>query len=165
AVLPDNAAPRHFSFHPNGKWAYAINESAMSVTAFDYDAKKGALKEIHTVSTIPGEKKNGYSTAEVVVHPSGKFVYGSNRGQNSIAVFTVDQETGKLTRVQNQAKAVKTRRNLAIDPTGKYCLVANQSGGDVLVFAVDEKTGKLEPTEHKVEIANAVCVRFLSWPR
>jgi len=165
AVLPDNAAPRHFSFHPSGKYAYAINESAMSVTAFTYDAKKGELKEIHTVSTIPGEKKNGYSTAEVVVHPSGKFVYGSNRGQNSIAVFSVDQKSGKLTRVQNQGKGVKTPRNFAIDPTGKYCLVANQDGGDVLVFTVDEKTGKLGPTEHRVEVYQPVCVRFLAWPR
>lgn len=165
AVLPSNAAPRHFSFHPNGKWAYAINESAMSVTAFDYDAKKGELKEIHTVSSIPGDKKSGYSTAEVIVHPSGKFVYGSNRGQNSIAVFTVDEKTGKLTRVQNQGKGVQTPRNFAIDPTGKYCLVANQDGGSVIVFAVDQKTGMLEPTEHKVAVDRPVCVRFLAWPR
>jgi 6-phosphogluconolactonase len=165
AALPDKAAPRHFSFHPNGKWAYVINESAMSVTAFDYDAKKGELKEIHTVSSIPGEKKDGYSTAEVVVHPSGKFVYGSNRGQNSIAVFSVDQKTGKLTRVQNQGKNVKTPRNFAIDPTGKYCLVANQDGGNVIVFKVDQEAGKLEPTDYKVEVSNPVCVRFLAWPR
>ena len=107
----------------------------------------------------------GGSTAEVVVHPSGKFVYGSNRGHDSIAVFAVDAKTGKLTHVENQGKGIKTPRNFAIDPSGKYCLVANQDGDSVIVFRVDQETGKLTPTDVKVEIDQPVCVRLPAWPR
>ena len=158
------AAPRHFAFHPDGKHAYVINESALSITAFDYDGKKGTLTEVQTIPTVPKGWKGG-STAEVVVHPSGKFVYGSNRGHDSIAVFAVDAMSGKLTHVENQAKGVKTPRNFAIDPSGKYCLVANQDSHSVIVFRVDPETGKLSPTGVKVEIDQPVCVRFLAWPR
>lgn len=162
--LKANAAPRHFAFHPDGKHAYAINESALSISVFDYDAKKGTLTEVQTIPTVPEGWKKG-STAEVVVHPSGKFVYGSNRGHDSIAVFKVDASTGKLTHVENQGKGVSTPRNFAIDPTGKYCLVANQDKHTVIVFKVNQETGKLEPTDVKVEIGSPVCVRFLAWPR
>jgi 6-phosphogluconolactonase len=161
--LKAGAAPRHFSFHPSGKYAYAINESGLSITAFSYDAKKGVLEEVQTISTVPEGWKKG-STAEVVVHPSGKFVYGSNRGHDSIAVFVVDRETGKLTHVENQGMGIKTPRNFAIDPSGKYCLVANQDSHSVIVFKVNQETGKLEPTDVKVEIGRPVCVRFLAWP-
>jgi 6-phosphogluconolactonase len=164
AELPPGAAPRHFSFHPSGKYAYVINESALTITAFRYDDKAGALEEIQTISTVPPGWKKG-STAEVVVHPSGKFVYGSNRGHDSIAVFSVDEKTGKLTHVENQGKDIKTPRNFAVDPTGKFCLVANQDADSVLVFKVDQKTGKLEPTDVKVEVGKPVCLRFLAWPR
>jgi len=158
------AAPRHFAFHPDGKHAYVINESALSITAFDYDGKKGTLTEIQTISTVPPGWKGG-STAEVVVHPSGKFVYGSNRGHDSIAVFAVDAKSGKLTHVENQGTGIKTPRNFAIDPSGKFCLVANQDSHSVIVFRVDPDTGKLSPTGVKVEIDQPVCVRFLAWPR
>jgi 6-phosphogluconolactonase len=164
AALPAGAAPRHFAFHPDGKHAYVINESALSITAFNYDPTKGALEEIQTISTVPAGWKKG-STAEVVVHPSGKFVYGSNRGHDSIAVFAVDAGTGKLTHVENQGKGIKTPRNFAIDPSGKFCLVANQDSHSVIVFRVDAATGKLEPTGVKVDIGRPVCLRFLSWPR
>ena len=162
--LKPSAGPRHFAFHPDGKHAYVINESALSITAFDYDGKKGTLAEVQTIPTVPKGWKGG-STAEVVVHPSGKFVYGSNRGHDSIAVFAVDAMSGKLTHVENQAKGVKTPRNFAIDPSGKYCLVANQDSHSVIVFRVDPETGKLSPTGVKVEIDQPVCVRFLAWPR
>jgi 6-phosphogluconolactonase len=163
AELKPNAAPRHFAFHPDGKHAYVINESALGVTAFRYDESKGSLEEIQTISTVPEGWTKG-STAEVVVHPSGKFVYGSNRGHDSIAVFKVDPKTGKLTHVENQGKDVKTPRNFAVDPTGAYCLVANQDSHSVIVFKVDRETGKLEPTDVKVEIGRPVCIRFLPWP-
>jgi 6-phosphogluconolactonase len=162
--LPAGAAPRHFAFHPGGKYAYAINESALSITAFRYDADRGRLEPIQTISTVPAGWRKG-STAEVVVHPSGKFVYGSNRGHDSIAVFQVDAKTGKLTHVENQGKGIKTPRNFAIDPSGKFCLVANQDAHSVLVFKVGPETGKLEPTDVKVSIGRPVCVRFLAWPR
>lgn len=162
AELKPNAAPRHFAFHPDGKHAYVINEAQLTVTAFDYDAEKGELKEIQTISTVPAGWKKG-STAEVVVHPSGKWVYGSNRGHDSIAMFSVDQKTGKLTSLGQQGKGIKEPRNFAVDPTGKFCLVANQNSDSVIVFKIDQETGKLEPTEIKVEIGNPVCLRFLAW--
>jgi 6-phosphogluconolactonase len=162
--LPPRAAPRHFAFHPGGKYAYVINESALSITAFRYDASKGSLTAMQTIPTVPEGWKKG-STAEVVVHPSGKFVYGSNRGHDSIAVFKVDPKTGKLTHVENQGKGIKTPRNFAVDPSGKYCLVANQDTHSVLAFKVDPETGKLEPTDVKVNIGRPVCLRFLAWPR
>jgi 6-phosphogluconolactonase len=162
AELKPGAAPRHFAFHPGGKYAYVINESALSITAFHYDKGKGLLEEIQTISTVPDGWKKG-STAEVVVHPSGKFVYGSNRGHDSIAVFSADPETGKLTHVENQSKGIKEPRNFAIDPTGKYCLVANQNSDSMIVFKVNPETGKLEPTDVKVAIGRPVCVRFLAW--
>jgi 6-phosphogluconolactonase len=163
AELPPKAAPRHFAFHPGGKYAYVINEAALSITAFRYDPEKGALTEVQTISTVPPGWKKG-STAEVVVHPSGKFVYGSNRGHDSIAVFRVDAATGKLTHVENQGKGVKTPRNFAVDPTGRFCLVANQDAHSVIVFKVNQETGRLEPTDVKVEIGRPVCLRFLPWP-
>ena len=98
------------------------------------------------------------------MHPSGKFVYGSNRGQNSIAVFQVDQKTGKLTRVQNQGKDVKTRRNFGIHPTGKWLIVANQDGNSLVVFKIDPETGALEPTEHRLEVPAPVCVKMMTPP-
>lgn len=164
AELPAGAAPRHFAFHPTGKYAYVINEAALSITVFRYDADKGVLHTIQTISTVPPGWKGG-STAEVVVHPSGKFVYGSNRGHDSIAVFSVEAKTGMLTSVENQGTGVKTPRNFALDPTGRWCLVANQDGRSVIVFAVDPRTGKLTSTAEKVEIDSPVCVRFLAWPR
>ncbi len=161
-ALAPGAGPRHFAFHPNGKFAYVINELGSTLTALSYDAKTGKLEELQTVSTLPegGHKSNG--TAEVVVHPSGKFVYGSNRGHDSIAIFQVDETTGKLTPAGHQGKGVKVPRNFAIDPTGTWCLVANQGAGTVLVFRVDPKTGALEPTGYKVDIPAPVCVRFLA---
>ncbi|MFO0925510.1 MAG: lactonase family protein [Gemmataceae bacterium] len=161
AVKP-GAGPRHFAFHPSGKFAYVINELDSTVTAFRYDAAAGALEAIDSVSTLPKGYKGNTSTAEVVVHPSGQFVYGSNRGQNSIAVFTVDAETGKLTPAGRQGKDVKVPRNFAIDPTGSFCLVANQDGHSVVVFRIDAKTGALTPTGHQARIDAPVCVRFLS---
>ena len=154
------AGPRHFAFHPDGKHAYVINEMAMTVTVFDYDADKGVLKPVQTVTTLPKDAKGtGYSTAEVVVHPSGKFLYGSNRGHNSIAVFAIDPKTGQLTPTGHQGKDIKTPRNFIVDPTGKYLLVANQSGDSVIVFQIDPKTGALTPTEYKVEVGAPVCLR------
>jgi 6-phosphogluconolactonase len=163
--LAKGAGPRHFAFHPSGKFAYVINELDLTITAMTYDAAKGLLTPVQSVSTVPDGAKPGYSTAEVVVHPSGKFVYGSNRGQNSIAVFTVDQQTGKLTPAGHQGKDVKTPRNFAVDPTGKYLLVANQDGDSLVVFRIDQQTGALEPTGIRAEVQRPVCVRFVAVPK
>ena len=156
------AGPRHFAFHPSGKFAYVINEMQCSVTAFAYDAAKGALTPIQTVTTLPnGFDGKNYSTAEVQVHPSGKFLYGSNRGHHSIAEFSIDAETGKLTPIGHQRENIKTPRNFGIDPTGQYVIVANQDGGSLVVFSVDQSTGRLKPTGHQVAVSRPVCVKFI----
>lgn len=159
SVAP-GSGPRHFAFHPSGKYGYVCNEMTSGVTAFAWDAAKGSLTELQTLSTLPHEVK-GNSTAEVQVHPSGKFVYVSNRGHNSIAVFTVDQATGKLTAAGHQAENIKIPRNFGIDPTGTYLLVCNQDGDSVIVHKIDQTTGKLTPVGEPVPAPTPVCVKFL----
>jgi len=159
--LAKGAGPRHFAFHPSGKYAYVINELDLTVTAMSYDAAKGALKVVKTVSTLPGPKEKGQSTAEVVVHPSGKWLYGSNRGHNTIAIFAIDEKTGELTPVGHQGKDIKTPRNFAIDPTGTFLIVANQDGDSLVMFRINQKTGELTPTDQRVEVPRPVCVRFV----
>lgn len=161
SVAP-GAGPRHFAFHPTGKYAYVINEISNTITAMSYDAKTGKLAEIQTITTLPEGFKGTSYTAEVVVHPTGKFVYGSNRRHDSIAIFQVDEATGKLTAAGHQGKNVKEPRNFAIDPTGAWCLVGNQNGGTVEVFKIDGKTGALTLTGEHAHIAAPVCVRFLA---
>jgi 6-phosphogluconolactonase len=158
------SGPRHFAFHPDGKHAYVINELVCTVTAFDYNAGKGTLKEIETKTTLPHKMKPGYSTAEVQVHPSGKFLYGSNRGHDSIAVFAIDPATGKLTSVQHEPTQGKTPRNFGIDPTGTYLLAANQDSDNIVVFRIDPKTGRLTAAGQMVEVPMPVCVKFLAAP-
>jgi 6-phosphogluconolactonase len=155
------SGPRHFAFHPNGRYAYVINELANTVTAMTYDSDKGVLEPIQTISTLPEGYDKPTWTAEVQVHPSGKFLYGSNRGHNSIAVFTIDERTGKLTAAGQQVEGIKTPRNFGIDPTGKFALVANQDGDSVLVFRIDDQTGVLQATGAKVEVGKPVCVKFM----
>jgi 6-phosphogluconolactonase len=155
------AGPRHFAFHPSGKYAYVINEMQSTITALKYDPERGVLKVLETQPTIPKEPKVNNSTAEVQVHPSGKFVYGSNRGHNSIAIFRFVEDSGKLVPVGRQGKGIKTPRNFGIDPTGKYLLVANQDGDSVIVFRINQKTGELTPTDSKVEVPKPVCVKFM----
>lgn len=160
---PPGTGPRHFAWHPGGKFAYINGESNMTVLACAYDAERGELTQKQVLSTLPADvEKKGGSTAETVVHPSGKFAYVSNRDPyNSIAIFRVDPETGLLTAAGHQGTGIKTPRNFAIEPTGRYMLVANQSGGNVLVFRIDPATGGLEPTGASVAVGSPVCVRFM----
>ncbi len=156
--------PRHFAFHPNGRFAYVNNELTSSVTALEYNADRGVLAKLHTLSTLP-EPTRGNSTAETVVHPSGKFLYVSNRGHNSIAVFGIDQQTGRLTASGHQGEGIRVPRNFNVDPSGKWLLVANQQGNNVNVFSIDQESGTLTPTETSVRVSNPVCIRFLARPR
>ncbi len=165
ASVAPGAGPRHFAFHPSGKYAYLINELANTVTAFSYNAEQGTLKEIQTITTLPADFKDKSYTAEVVCHPSGKFLYCSNRGHDSLAIFTIDSETGKLTAVGHEPTQGKTPRNFAIDPTGTYVLAANQGSDTSVVFRIDPKTGKLTATDQKVEVPAPVCVRFVEAPK
>jgi 6-phosphogluconolactonase len=158
------SGPRHFAFHPSGRYAYVINELANTVTAFRYDAGRGRLETLQTVSTLPKGFKGKSYTAEVVVHPSGKFLYGSNRGHDSIAVFRVDTKSGKLTPAGHQGTDVKTPRNFIVDPAGKFLLVANQDAGSVIVFSIHPTTGALSPTGHSAEVPSPVCLRLTPAP-
>jgi 6-phosphogluconolactonase len=159
--LKPGSGPRHFAFHPNGKFAYVINELACTVTAFAYEPASGMLSEIQTIPTLPADFGGSSSCAEVRVHPNGKFLYGSNRGHDSIAVYRIDPAKGTLTFVEHETADIKTPRNFNIDPTGKFCLVANQGSDSVVVFRIDAQTGALEPTGHKISVGKPVCVRFL----
>jgi 6-phosphogluconolactonase len=160
--VASGAGPRHFSFHPDGKHAYVINEMLLTVTAFDYDPQRGTLKEIQTISTVPeGVDRKGLSTAEVQVHPSGNFLYGSNRGHNTIAMFSIDPQTGRLTAIGHQSTGGKTPRNFGIDPSGRFLLAANQDSDTIVVFRINTNTGRLEPTGQTVEVPKPVCVKFV----
>ncbi|MFH1718254.1 MAG: lactonase family protein, partial [Planctomycetota bacterium] len=159
--LKPGAGPRHFAFGADGRYAYVINELDCTVTAFAYDAASGALTPIQSIATLP-ESFDGSSTcAEVRVHPGGRFLYGSNRGHDSIAVYRIDPDKGTLTFAEHETADIKTPRNFNIDPTGKFCLVANQGSDSVVVFSVDASTGALEPTGQKVSVGRPVCIRFL----
>jgi 6-phosphogluconolactonase len=161
ASLPPGSGPRHFAWHPNGKFAYVCSEMTSMVTALAYDAAKGELAILNTLSTLPAPHK-GNSTAETVVHPNGKFVYVSNRGHNSIATFAIDGATGKIKALGHQGEGIKTPRNFNIDPSGKWMVVANQDGDSLIVFAINPETGELKPTGQKVEVGAPVCVKFVS---
>ena len=163
--LKPGSGPRHFTFHPNGKLAYVINELAGTVTAFAYESASGALSEIQTITTLPADFHGSNGCAEVRVHPSGKFLYGSNRGHDSIAVYRIDPAKGTLTLVEFETADIKTPRNFNIDPTGAFCLVANQGSDSVVVFRIDPQTGALEPTSNRISVGKPVCIRFLRTSR
>jgi len=164
ATVPPGSGPRHFAFHPSGNFAFVNNEMLMTVTTFAYDAEKGALTAVETVSTLPeaDRGKEGFSTAETVAHPNGKVVYVSNRTHDTIAVFTCDPATGKLTLIQNAPAEGQIPRNFNLDPTGKWMIVAHQNSNTAALFKVDAETGKLTFTDKKVQVGGCVCVRFLA---
>ncbi|MEX2080337.1 MAG: lactonase family protein, partial [Dehalococcoidia bacterium] len=154
ADVPAGGGPRHFAFHPNGRFAYVNNEMTLTVTGFSYDAATGALKPIETLSTLPpgvGVDPK-FSTAETAVHPSGKFVYVSNRGHDTIACFRCDEATGKLTFIECAPAGVQIPRNFGIDPTGKWMITAGQNSHNVAVFAIDQETGKIKATGQVAEV-------------
>lgn len=163
AAVKPGAGPRHFAFHPSGKFAFVINELQCTVTAFSYNAKEGFLQELQTISTLPptSSVERGFSTAEIVAHPSGQFLYGSNRGHDSIVVYSVNPRSGRLSYVENASTQGKTPRNFNIDPTGGYLFAANQGSDSVVVFRIDTATGKLTPTGTTIEVGTPVCIRFL----
>ena len=158
--LTPGSGPRHFVFHPEGRFAWVINEMTRTVTAFSYDASTGSLTRVQTVSTVPGGFAAG-STAEIRVHPSGRFLYGSNRGHDSIAVFKIDQSTGRLTRIQNQSTLGQTPRNFNLTPNGSFLLAENQKTHSVVVFRVDSESGALTETGHQIQVDSPVCIRML----
>ncbi len=160
-LLP-GAGPRHFAFHPQGDRAYVNNEMTSTITALRYAPEAGALQETQTLSTLPaGAEQPNNSTAEVQVHPSGRFVYVSNRGHDSIAGYEIESGSGNLTSLGNTPTGGHTPRNFGIDPTGQYLLAANQGTDNVVVFKIDAETGKLTPTGQEIKVGSPVCVKFL----
>ena len=141
-----------------------INESGSSVTAFDYNARLGVLDPIHTLPTLPEDYEGRNSTAEIVAHPSGKFVYGSNRGHNSIAIFSVNQATGRLTAVGRESTQGGPPRNFAVDPTGTYLLAENRRSNTIVVFRINQQTGELTYTGTTVALPSPVCIKMLPLP-
>ncbi|MEZ4620495.1 MAG: lactonase family protein [Caldilineaceae bacterium] len=163
AETPKGAGPRHFDFHPTAPIAYVINELDSTVTVFRYTDVTGALDPIQSISTLPAGFDGRSHCADIHVHPTGKFVYGSNRGHDSLAIFTVDQTTGKLTATGHESTGGKVPRNFAIDPSGSFLLAANQNSDNVVVFRINLATGQLTPTGYELTVPTPVCLKF--WAR
>jgi 6-phosphogluconolactonase len=158
--LADGAGPRHFEFHPNGKWAYLVEELSGNVTAFNYE--KGKLKNLQTVSSLPAGFNKMFTTADIHVSKDGKFLYSSIRdSSNTLAVFKIDQKSGQLSIVGHQSTLGKTPRNFNFDPSGDYLLVANQNSDSIVVFKIDRNTGLLSDTGNRVDVGNPVCIKWI----
>jgi 6-phosphogluconolactonase len=161
AKADPGAGPRHFALHPNGGFGYVINEMGSTVSVFGYDAAGGALHPLQTISTLPKEFTGLNEDAEIQVHPSGKFLYASNRGHDSIAVFTIDQKRGTLSLVEHAPTKGKTPRNFEIAPGGSLLFAANEESNSIVIFRIDQQTGRLTPTGKALTISQPVCVKFV----
>jgi len=155
------AGPRHLAFHPNGKFAFLINELDSTLLVLSYDDRKGTFKELQTVSTLPQGFSGESTCADVQVSPSGAFAYGSNRGHDSLVIYRIDQRTGRLHYVGHEPTRGKTPRHFGVDPTGRFLLAANQDTDTIVTFRIEQQTGKLLPTGHVTEVPTPVCVKFL----
>jgi 6-phosphogluconolactonase len=164
ASVPPGSGARHLAFHPDGRTVYVINELLSTITTFSYDAATGALQPLQTLSTLPNGYKKANAAAEVRVHPSGRFAYGSNRGHDSIAIFSVDPASGTLTPVGYQPTGGKTPRSFSIDPTGTYLLAANQDSDTITLFRIDPQTGLLTPLGKPVAVPTPVCIEMMPAP-
>ncbi len=155
------AGPRHVAFHPGGRFAYLINELDSTVTALAYDGRKGAFRELQVLSTLPADFRGASACSDIQVSPSGVFVYGSNRGHDSIVIYKVDQRTGRLACVGHESTQGKTPRGFGIDPTGKFLLAGNQDTDTIVTFRIHPQTGRLQPTGHVTPVPTPVCVKFM----
>jgi len=161
AKAAPGAGPRHFAFAPNGKFAYVLAEMGNTVTAFAYDASAGVLNSLQTISTIPKDFTKLNEDAEIAVYLSGKFLYASNRGHDSITVFAIDPNKGTLTLVEYASTKGASPRSFEIDPTGKLLFAANEKSDNIVVFHIDQKTGHLTPTGKVLDVSQPVCVKFV----
>jgi len=166
--IKPGAGPRHFAFSPDSQYAYLINELDSTLITFAYDAGSGRLQELQTLSTLPEgldpaqDIQGGMNhCADIHVSPSGKFVYGSNRGHDSIAIFQVEPENGKISPIGHEPTQGKTPRNFALDPTGAFLLVANQDTDTIVTFRIEQKTGQLYPTGHITTVPTPVCIKMI----
>lgn len=158
--LPDGSGPRHFVFHPSGKWAYLVQELSGTVTAFHYE--KGKLDSIQMISTLPSDFHSSFTSADIHVSKDGNFLYASNRdSSNTIAVFRIDKKQGTLTSVGDQSTLGKTPRNFNFDPSGNFLLAANQNSDEIVVFRIDKKTGLLTDTGKRMAVGKPVCLKWI----
>jgi 6-phosphogluconolactonase len=160
AEVRPGSGPRHLALHPNGRFVYVINEQGGSITAFDYDVARGTLRELQTISTLPEGFGGQNACADVHVHPSGAFVYGSNRGHDSLAIFAVDPQTGRLASRGHHSTLGQTPRNFTIYPDGSLLLVANQGSDNVVAFRVDGRTGQLGAIGVVAETPTPSCLQL-----
>jgi 6-phosphogluconolactonase len=156
------AGPRHFAFHPGSRFVYVTNEMTSTATGFSYNAARGTLSKLKSVSTLPEGFKGNNDTAELEMHPDGGFFYVSNRGHDSIALFAIHPATGAHKFVETVSTGGKTPRNFAIDPTGTYLFAANQESDNIVIFKIDQKTGHLTPTGQVLAAPSPVCVSFVA---
>lgn len=156
--LKPGSGPRQIDFHPNGKWMYVINELDNTITQLTFPDAQGNMQILGSVPTLPADFQGSNGTAQVQVHPNGRFVYGSNRGHNSIAMFSVASDTGALTPLGHQAAGIKTPRHFLVEPSGKYLLVANQDADSVVVFPIDAETGILGASQFQAYVPTPVCL-------
>jgi|HubBroStandDraft_6_1064221.scaffolds.fasta_scaffold04791_7 6-phosphogluconolactonase len=161
AKISPGAGPRHFSIAPSGKFVYLVNEMASTVTVFGFSASSGRLQEQQSISTLPADFKGENTTAEIEVNRQGRFLYASNRGDDSIAVFAINPQDGKLTFVERVPTGGKTPRHFTLDPTGKWLFVANQDSNSISIFRVNPDNGRLTPTSHTLQVSTPVCVVFV----
>jgi len=161
AKLDPNTGPRHFVLRPDAKFAYVLGEMGHSVTVFANNATNGSLEKLQTISTLPADFSGRNDDAEIEVHPSGKFLYASNRGHESIAAYAIDPAKGTLTLIEIASTGGKEPRSFEIDPTGKLLFAENQKSDGIVVFKIDQKTGKLTSTGQTIDVASPVCVKFV----
>jgi 6-phosphogluconolactonase len=161
AKVQPGAGPRHLTFHPNGRFAYLINEVNNTLTTFAYDAA-GELHELQTLPTLPPDFTGESTAADIHVTPSGKFVYGTNRGHDSLVMYAIDAQKGTLSLVGHVSTGGRTPRNFAIDPSGAYLLAANQDSNNIVTFRIDAESGKLQANGQVAEAPSPVCIRFLA---
>jgi len=161
AAVKPGAGPRHMVFRPDARFAYVVNELNSTITVFVYDAAAGTLSERQTVSTLPEHFDGANTTAEIDVHPSGKWLYVSNRGHNSVALFAIDRENGTLTWVEEQGTGGNTPRHFGIEPSAKYLAIGNQNSDTVLVCRIDAGNGRLKPSGVFASAPSPACVKFL----
>jgi len=162
AKVDPGAGPRHIAFAPSGKFVYVISEIKATITSFSYDPKNGVLKKLEVVPTLPPDFKGENTSAEIVIHPNGRFLYVSNRGHDSIALFAIDPKSGRLTFVAYTPTQGKEPRNFEIDPSGTRLFVANQESDNIVEFQIDPKSGRLTPTGQEFKVSAPVCIRFMA---
>jgi 6-phosphogluconolactonase len=159
--LPPGSGPRHLTFHQNGCFAYLINELDSTIMTLQYDERNGTFTVIDTVSTLPDDFPGESYCAEICIAPSGNFLYGSNRGYDSLAIFSIDQDTGRLSIISHQATHGRTPRNFAIDPGGTFLLAANQDSNNIVTFRINPRTGLLTFVDQTTDVPSPVCLRMI----